>query len=257
MSKVKADTYLKNLQEPYCVLPKEIARSLSEDGYVVLSEMVDEKTLSVLRSAFDEIVDLEGRDAAREHHQEAGTHRIANLVNKGRIFESAWCHPLVLSCCSHMFGRPFKLSSCNGREALLGGGHQPLHSDWKGDRGPVDSAHSCNALWAVDDLTKENGAPRLVPGSHRKSGPPEAFVDDPSATHPDEIVAVVPAGSVVMINAHTWHGGTTNRTGGRRRVLHAYYTAREHEQQQDQRRWARGETRKWLSGEQCWLLDID
>lgn len=251
------NTKLRKLLGKFADLPTEVKRSLNEEGYVVLPDMMESKTLQDLRIAFDEIVESEGRDAAREHHQETGTHRIANLVNKGRIFERVWCDPITLACCAHMFGRPFKISSCNGREALLGGGHQPLHSDWKGDRGPVNSAHSCNALWAVDDLKEENGAPRLVPGSHRKPRPPEAFVEDPSATHPDEIVAVVPAGSVVMINAHTWHGGTTNRTGERRRVLHAYYTAREHEQQQDQRKWAKDETRKWLSDAQSWLLDID
>ena len=58
MSKCNADTYLNELLDPYCKLPKEIARSLSEDGYVVLPDMVDEKTLSVVRSAFDEIVEI-------------------------------------------------------------------------------------------------------------------------------------------------------------------------------------------------------
>ena len=82
-------------------------------------------------------------------------------------------------------------------------------------------------------------------------------MEDPNAAHPDEIVATVPAGSVIMINAHTWHGGTTNRSSERRRVLHAYYAAREHEQQQDQRRWITEETRAWLSAEQSWLLDVD
>ncbi len=251
------NTPLDGLLGSFAELPEEIACSLSEEGYVILPNMADAETLEALRIAFDEIVEREGADAAREHHQEAGSCRIANLVNKGRIFEAAWCDPLILSCCFHMFGRPFKVSSCNGREALLGGGHQPLHSDWKGARGPIGSAHSCNALWAVDDLTIRNGAPRLVPGSNRLPGPPEDFLDDPGAAHPDQIVAVVPAGSVVMINAHTWHGGTTNVSGERRRVLHAYYTAREHEQQQDQRRWATKETRAWLSDGQRWLLDID
>jgi ectoine hydroxylase-related dioxygenase (phytanoyl-CoA dioxygenase family) len=70
-------------------------------------------------------------------------------------------------------------------------------------------------------------------------------------------VAECPAGSVVMINAHTWHGGTTNLSGKRRRVLHAYYTAREHPQQQDQRRWLLPETVAWLSPAQRWLLDVE
>jgi len=242
---------------PFVELPEEIARSLSEEGFVVLPNMADSETLLMLRTAFDDLVTSEGENAAHEHHQEAGVHRIANLVNKGRIFKNAWCHPLILSCCSHMFGRPFKLSSINGREALLGGGHQPLHSDWKGERGPVDSAHSCNALWAVDGLTIRNGGPRLVPGSNRIAGRPENFMDDPHEAHPEEIVATAPAGSVVMINAHTWHAGTTNQSGERRRVLHALYTAREHDQQQNQQRWVTDESRAWLSAEQRWLLDVD
>ena len=109
----------------------------------------------------------------------------------------------------------------------------------------------------MDDLTAENEAPRLVPGSNRMPGRPEDFLDDPEATHLEEIVAEVPAGSVIMINAHTWHGVTTNRSGGRRRVLYAYYTAREHPQQQDQRRWIIDETRAWISEGQRWLLDVD
>ena len=238
-------------------LPEPIARSLDEEGYVILPDMADSETLAAIRFAFDEIVEREGESAAKEHHQEAGAHRIANLVNKGAIFDRAWCDPLVLSCCYRMFGRPFKLSSCNGREALRGGGHQPLHSDWKFERGPIDSAQSCNALWAIDDLTPENGAPRLVPRSNRIPGPPQDYLEDLEAPHPEEIVASVPAGSIIMINAHTWHGGTTNRSGARRRVLHAYYTAREHPQQQDQRKWITSETRERLSAAQRWLLDVD
>ncbi len=254
---INTNTPLDNLLGSFAELPDEIARSLSEEGYVILPDMADEQTLEAIRNTFDEIVDAEGKEAAREHHQEMGVHRIANLVNKGRIFEAAWSHPLILACCAHMFGRPFKISSCNGREALPGGGHQPLHSDWKFERGPIDSAHSCNSLWAIDDLTTENGAPRLVPGSNLIQGPPQDFLENLEAPHPDEIVAEVPAGSVIMINAHTWHGGTTNRSGARRRVLHGYYTAREHPQQQDQRKWVKEETLAWLSPEQKWLIDVD
>ena len=101
--------------------------------------------------------------------------------------------------------------------------------------------HLCRALHCRDNSTGSHVAP---------------FYDQ-AATHPDEIVAEVPARSAIMINAHTWHAGTTNRSGARRRVLHGYYTAREHPQQQDQRRWIREETLEWLSAEQRWLLDVD
>ncbi|MCL1028183.1 hypothetical protein KAJ71_03880 [Serratia sp. arafor3] len=61
-------------------------------------------------------------------------------------------------------------------------------------------------------------------------------VADPDLAHPDEIVFAAPVGSVMIYNAHTWHGGTQNRIGIRRRVLHALYIDRADTAQQDQRR---------------------
>ncbi len=43
-----------------------------------------------------------------------------------------------------------------------------------------------------------------------------------------------PAGSVMIYNAHAWHGGTRNREGSRRRVLHGLYIDRADTPQQDQ-----------------------
>jgi hypothetical protein len=57
-------------------------------------------------------------------------------VNKGVIWEKVWSHPLVLSACRYIFQGDFKVSSLNAREALVNGGHQPLHADWK-NRVPI------------------------------------------------------------------------------------------------------------------------
>ncbi len=43
-----------------------------------------------------------------EHHQEATATRIANLVNKGVIWEKVWSHPLVLSACRYIFRATLK-----------------------------------------------------------------------------------------------------------------------------------------------------
>jgi len=116
------NTVFDNLLEPFKDLPAVLAESLDRDGYLILPDMVDADTLVAMRDRFDEILEEEGENAPREHHQKAGVHRIANLVNKGRIFERAWGDPLILACCYHVFGRPFKIISRNRREALLGGG---------------------------------------------------------------------------------------------------------------------------------------
>jgi hypothetical protein len=237
-------------------LDPAIARSLDELGYAILPNRFDPAWLRGVAERLDALEAEEGGNAAVEHHQEEGAGRLANLINKGAIFDRAWQDPLILACCAHMFRRPFKVSSLNGREAKLGGGHQPLHGDWKLERGDVHEAHVCNGLIAIDDLTVGNGAPRLVPRSHLKPGRPEQLLADCDAPHPEQLIGEVPAGTVIMINAHTWHGGTNNTNGARRRVLHSYFTAREHKQQQDQRRWLRPETFARLTPAQRWLVDV-
>lgn len=51
-------------------------------------------------------------------------------------------------------------------------------------------------------------------------------MDDPHAPHPDEIKLVAPAGTLVVINGHTWHGGTRNQTREPRHLVSAFWTAR-------------------------------
>ena len=70
-----------------------------------------------------------------------------------------------------------------------------------------------------------------MPGSHLSGQRPEDVMDDPLAPHPDEILITAPAGSVVILNAHTWHGGTLNVSGERRRVIHLSYCLRDDPQQ--------------------------
>lgn len=137
-----------------------------------------------------------------EHHQEATATRIANLINKGVIWEKVWSHPLILSACRYIFNGDFKVSSLNAREALYNGGHQPLHADWKKPRPDFPKVHLVNTIWAIDDLSAANGAPRIIPGTHLRPELPEEVLADPEQAHPDEIVFAAPAGSVMIYNAH-------------------------------------------------------
>ena len=70
---------------------------------------------------------------------------------------------------------------------------------------------------------------------------------DPSLPHPDEIMALGEPGDVMVVNSHTWHGGTLNRTDRPRRVMHGYFCRRHQPQQLDQQRYIRQETWDTLS----------
>jgi ectoine hydroxylase-related dioxygenase (phytanoyl-CoA dioxygenase family) len=54
----------------------------------------------------------------------------------------------------------------------------------------------------LNDFTIESGATRLVPGSHRRPQYPADGV-----RQPDEITVQAPAGSVLIYNGSSWHGG--------------------------------------------------
>jgi ectoine hydroxylase-related dioxygenase (phytanoyl-CoA dioxygenase family) len=41
-----------------------------------------------------------------------------------------------------------------------------------------------NTIWAIDDLSAANGAPRIIPGTHLRPELPEEVLDDPELAHP-------------------------------------------------------------------------
>lgn len=250
-----SEQYLSALGANQTLSPAQLDE-LETKGYVVIHDVIDKDWLEDMRAAFDSLVEKEGDNLAVEHHQEATATRIANMINKGTVWEKAWAHPLILSVCRHIFQGPFKVSSLNGREALYHGGHQPLHADWKKPRPDFPKVHLVNAIIAIDDLSAANGAPRIIPGTHHRPELPEDVLADCGLPHPDEVIFEAPAGSVMIYNAHAWHGGTNNNAGTRRRVLHSLYIDREDMQQQDQRKWLRPETASRLTPAQKWLLDV-
>ena len=69
---------------------------------------------------------------------------------------------------------------------------------------------------------------------------------------------MAPAGTVVVFNSQTWHGGTLNGSESlQRRAIHGYFTAREHGQQLNQAEYIRLATWKRISRGARYILDVD
>jgi ectoine hydroxylase-related dioxygenase (phytanoyl-CoA dioxygenase family) len=87
----------------------------------------------------------------------------------------------------------------------------------------------------LDDFTHDNGPTRMVPSSHKWGTRPQDVLADPLAPHPQEVLLTGKAGSIAVMNAHMWHGGTANRTAAPRLAMHGFYCRRDKPQQQYQK----------------------
>jgi ectoine hydroxylase-related dioxygenase (phytanoyl-CoA dioxygenase family) len=109
----------------------------------------------------------------------------------------------------------------------------------------------------LDDFTHDNGPTRMVPGSHKWGTRPQDVLGDPMAPHPDEVLLIGKAGSIAVMNAHLWHGGTANRTAAPRLAMHAFYCRRDKPQQQYQKQLLRPDVQAALAPELRELLALD
>jgi ectoine hydroxylase-related dioxygenase (phytanoyl-CoA dioxygenase family) len=190
------------------VATERLVAVLRRDGAVVVREQVGSdlaaSVLRELREPFDtegtlQQSDFNGYKTLRLSRILALSRTAAELVGHPRVLEVA--DAILLPHCLN-----YRIGSLTAVEIAPGEEEQRLHSD---DviypiRMPGMELQ-LSALWALDDFSAENGATRVVLGSHeRRSLVPQRV---------DEVVqAVMPRGSVLFYLGSTLHGGGANRT---------------------------------------------
>jgi ectoine hydroxylase-related dioxygenase (phytanoyl-CoA dioxygenase family) len=197
--------------------------ALDRDGYVVLPSVIDADWLARLRAAFESGCEKDGGSTVVK---ESGTRHLNNLVNRDPVFEGVYTHPRVLAAVYHVLRDAFRVGQIGGRDPLPGYGQQGLHADWTA-RSKGEPFRIVTAIWLLDDFTGENGATRVVPGTHHLlTQPPKSFAD-PASRHPDQRIIVAKAGSVLVFNGHLWHSGAANKSSRSRRVVQCSFVGRD------------------------------
>ncbi len=160
------------------------------------------------------------------------TKQVAGMPGISPTFATeVMCHPLLLAICDRVL-----LPSCARYQLNLGhllqrgpgAEEQWLHRDeavWSDVPRPHPELQLATVI-AFVDFTRENGATRVVPGSHRFADrqlvPAEQMLSAPPA--PEQIAyAEMPAGSAVIYSGGTIHAGGANRTSIPRRGAHLSY----------------------------------
>src|SRR6185436_6662147 len=100
-----------NWNPGFRMLSEAEKRQLDEEGYLAFPGLMSAELVDTLRRRIDVLFAEEGDAAGSEFRREPGARRLANLVNKGHIFEQVMLHPVVLESMAHVLGPRFKLSS--------------------------------------------------------------------------------------------------------------------------------------------------
>lgn len=236
------------------VLSEKQYAELDTDGFLVLPGLVDPQWLRGLRDQLALIAEREGAAAGHEVGQQASAFVLADLLNKGEVFERMLRVPEILAATHHVLG-DMQVNSLNFRSAAPGQGHQALHSD-SGTPGAGGDYRICNSIWMIDDFTEDNGSTRAVPGTHRSDRLPGEAMADANDPHPGETQITGTAGTVAVFNAHLWHGGTENRTDRPRRGMTLSFSRRDQPQQTDQAAYIRKAVYDRLSPAERYLMRV-
>ena len=153
----------------------------------------------------------------------AKARHVTGLAAKSPTFATAvMMHPLLLAICDRVLAPScarYQLNLAHLLERMPGADDQLLHRDedvWNLLPRPHPELQVASVI-AMVDFARDNGATRLVPGSHRWE----------RGRTPDDAelaCAEMPAGSAVVYLGSTLHGGGGNVTNAPRRGVHLSYT---------------------------------
>jgi len=185
-------------------------------GFTVLERVIPE---SDARDLADATTVADERFGTEYVHQEAYARHIMNLLVIDERFATLIDHPTVLGAVEHFLGSDVILGSLNARIVRPGDPIQPFHRDIPPQLRKGGPPVMVQAVWMLDGFTADNGATRIVPGSHRAEP-----AEPPAGVEVKHWVAPTgPAGSVLVFNGQCWHGGGANRSDAVRRALFAHY----------------------------------
>jgi ectoine hydroxylase-related dioxygenase (phytanoyl-CoA dioxygenase family) len=218
---------------PPTATPQDVTEALRKDGFVIVDNVVSNATMDRVAEELDEYIDL--TPPGLDDFVGRRTRRTGSLIPRSLTSRELITHPLALGAAADFLAHAtaFQLHLTQVISVFPGETDQPLHRDelaWDFFPFPLDYNVQCNTMWAMTDFTIENGATRIVPGSHLTTGK-QTYEDD-------QIVrAEMERGSMFFYSGKVYHGAAANRTDDVRQGINLTYAVG----------WVRQEENQYLS----------
>ena len=207
--------------------------AIERDGFTIIHGVLTPAEADALRQDLEEIEAREGIVPARNPFEGHRTVRIYNLLARGACYARIPVEAKVLPLVESVLDPGCLISSLSSIAIGPGETAQMLHSDDQVIGLPrPHPALVCNTMWALTDFTADNGATRVVPGSHRFDRCPDPRGD--AEAEAGAIPSAMPKGSVLIWHGSLWHGGGANHTSERRFGIAMNYCAGFIRQQENQ-----------------------
>ena len=162
------------------MIPNSKKKYFLENGFCILENVISRSRLNKICNALEELIIVEGEHAGSEGADHSNSvRRLCNLFTKGKVFEDIGIEPISLEFARLVIGNDIRLQAMNFHDPVPGEkeAHQSLHADRSFF--PNSKAY-INVCWVLDEMTYENGATRIVPGSQNGQWPKDTLNEDES-----------------------------------------------------------------------------
>jgi ectoine hydroxylase-related dioxygenase (phytanoyl-CoA dioxygenase family) len=202
--------------------PEAIAASLTEAGGVIIEDFLDPAVVDKVNAELDPVIAADNHaerifvnDMIASFFGEHVSHVTAMANHSNTFVDEVLLHPLYHEMASRVLGPNCADWSLNVGHLLQrgpGAQQQYIHRDqdvWNFMPKPHPELE-LSSMVALVDFTAENGATRVVPGSHR-------WEDGRYPSDDELVVAEMPAGAALLYLGSTFHAGGTNSTADQQR----------------------------------------
>jgi ectoine hydroxylase-related dioxygenase (phytanoyl-CoA dioxygenase family) len=199
---------------------EKISEIIDRDGSVIIDNVLDRATIDAINSEISP--HLEAAEKGSDAFDGYQTKRMGSLVARSPSSHQVIMNPIILDAAAHTLhhGTTYQLHVTEVISIGPNSEPQDIHRDqWAFDMFtfPQDFEVVLATMWALTDFTEENGATRVVPGSHKMK-------DKLKFKMEDSVPAEMKAGSVLLYTGSAYHGGGRNSSQMTRTGLIFHYS---------------------------------